>query len=166
MVAQRKLYEIDKNVFDLKLAQLLKKADDLRVPFRTIAKNFRQSRKGIFRNRTGPGLYPDFKSDIYKARKEKLYGSAYPILKASGRLEESLTEEINENISEIKKKSLRMGTSVPYAEFHDEGTAKMAQRKVVFFGPEAPRFSRQAPGEIRGFANNSYKVLKDYLVRT
>jgi phage gpG-like protein len=116
---------------------------DLRVPLSLIANDFRRSEQAIFKLK-GPGQYPDLK-DSTKAEKTRLGYGVYPILKRTGRLGNSLTNKAHEDaIHEIvNKDTLIVGTKVPYANPHQDGAPKinLPMRKVLFIGPEAPRFA-------------------------
>lgn len=135
---------------------------DLRIPFGDIAKDFYKSRKAIF-NLKGPGQYPPFKGpkikDLwaksrfprpnmrtrdgsktsYQDWKFRKFGFDYPLLKATGRLERSITGPGPDSILIIDKKVLAIGTRVPYGIYHqsDESRKKMPLRKFLFIGNEA-----------------------------
>ena len=58
------------------------------------------------------------------------------ILRRTDRLYDSLTEPGGpDNIFEVGPNSVRVGTTVPYADYHHEGTPKMPQRSLAV-GPE------------------------------
>lgn len=78
----------------------------------------------------GSGQYPKL-SARYKKRKSRINPSA-PILVYSGALRDSIIKNTSDTISEITKFSARIGTSLPYATFHDTGTSKMPMRKPLF----------------------------------
>lgn len=59
-----------------------------------------------------------------------------PILRASDRMFRSLVEQGGENILEETPNSLTFGTSVPYARFHQDGTDRMAARRIFDLGPQ------------------------------
>jgi len=54
-----------------------------------------------------------------------------PILVFTGRMRQSLIERTGDNIREIGTDSMKWGTSTPYAIFHQRGTSKMPQRKII-----------------------------------
>ncbi len=184
---------------DEKFAQKIKAAygviGDLRIPFNSIAKDFRKSRRAIFKL-TGPGGYPDFSGKKigesrlaplaearlvgrrmlpipesknnytpYQFRKERKYGFArgYPLLKATGRLEKSLTSLGGENILVVEKSAMLMGTSVPYAKYHqsDLPRTKIPLRKFLFIGPEAGNV-----GPDRGTLDRWLKIVDNYVTRS
>jgi len=150
---------------DEKLALAMERAarttDDLRVPLRSIAKDFRKSRQAIF-NLKGPGQYPDLKETTKKS-KERAVGFVYPILKLTGRLDASVTNSGDkENVTRIRKLSMDLGTKTPYAIYHQNGTSKMPLRKFLFVGPESSRF---ANSQISGFPERALNTLNSFVLR-
>lgn len=142
-----------------------KATDNLRIPLAQIAKDFRKSRTAIFALKS-PGGYPDL-SPKYKKRKQKSVGFVYPILKLTGRLESSVTQESHpENITRIEPLSMSLGTGVPYANYHQQegepGTGKMPLRKFLFIGPESTKF---ANSEISGFPERALNTLNSYVLK-
>lgn len=155
---------------DLKVARAIDRAIkagvDLTIPFAIIAKDFYKSRKAIFLL-SGPGGYPDL-NEKYKVRKQKAVGFTYPILKLTGRLEKSVTDEQSpDNVTRIDPESLDMGTTVEYADAHQqEGpkkSGKMPLRKFLFIGPESVKF---ADSEISGFPKRALNTLNSHILRT
>lgn len=67
-------------------------------------------------------------SPTYAAWKAVHYGT--PILELTGALRESLTGGGGSEV-EISPMRLRVGSAVPYGIFHQWGTDRMAQRKVI-----------------------------------
>lgn len=113
---------------------------DLRFPFKQISGDFYKSEKSIFQLK-GPGRYKDITPQT-KTQKLREVGFIYPILKRTRRLEKSVTSpRTKDSILKIGKKELIIGTKVPYAAFHQEGTKRMPRRPFFFIGPEAPRFA-------------------------
>lgn len=159
---------------------------DLRIPLTLIAQDFYKSEKAIFQLQ-GPGLYPEFKhSDAvyrttksgkrvfegtagggespYQFRKIKKWGFDYPLLKASGKLERSMTDPQDSNaINNIApdNQTLTIGTLVSYGIFHqsDEPRSKIPLRKFLFIGPEAPQF---AYGPTAGRLERWINILKGF----
>ena len=83
---------------------------------------------------------------LYAARKAKTYPSKL-ILEASGKMKESLIPEANKG--EMTPRTLRYGSNVPYAIYHQTGTKKMVARRI--FDPEAS----QARGTLKGLIRMS-----------
>jgi phage gpG-like protein len=173
-------------VNDERVASALRRAasvsKDLRIPFAQIAKDFQKSRKAIFALRSA-GQYPDLSTkpffawwekdeDLrrqydggYKEYKEAKFGFAYPILKATGRLEKSVTDPGDpENVTRIGPIEMELGTRVPYAVYHqsDEPRSRIPLRKFLFVGPESLKF---ANSEVSGFPERALNTLNSYVLR-
>ena len=123
-------------------------AENMDTPLREVADVVRERIVANF-DAQGPGWAP-LDEDTILTRAALGYGPG-PILVRSGRMRASLTGESNEAITEIDGSSLAIGSSVPYAEFHQTGTANMPARPQVL--PE--RVKRDA-----------VKVLQRHLVET
>lgn len=156
-------WEVDTKRFEKILQRLLKRSDDWRPLFHTLGKNFRRSRETIFAL-TGPGGYKDL-SPRYKKLKEEIFGDAYPILRASGKMENSITEEgDSDNISIVERRSFTFGSKDPILKYHnsDKPRKKMPLRKVIFWGPEAPK---TMPLESQNFYDRAKQAMLKYLMR-
>jgi len=149
-------YSIENDLeFKQKIDEALKKGANLKIPFKLIAADFYKSEKAIFQMGSR-GQYPDLSTKPfrafwrnkrgyaalykggYKEYKKVHYGFTYPILKAGGRLMESVTNPSHKDaILKIASTYMIIGTSVPYARYHQTGTKKMPMRKILFIGPEA-----------------------------
>lgn len=134
--------------------------DDLTVPFQLIAADFYRSEDAIFQL-GGPGQYPPFKGSsgkstigkngkrrkyvatdrsAYQVRKLKKYGFDYPLLKASGELEASVTSpDAPGSLLIIGPHVLAIGTTLPYAIYpqSDEPRTTQPLRKFLFVGAES-----------------------------
>jgi hypothetical protein len=125
-MTQTRIQNIDAFLASVREAQRVTK--DLREPFEKIRDDWMKGNRTIFQL-AGPGPWADlsgtrskrakngrFQSPNggYKAEKLKKWGFVYPILKASGRLERSITEKGNpEALFEVEGgTTLRLGTSV------------------------------------------------------
>jgi phage gpG-like protein len=134
---------------------------DLRPPLLQIAREFYRSNRFIFKLQ-GPGKYTDFvgekiantwrdpgRPDIrtrngnftpYQWAKVKkawpgVNSRGYPLLRASGRLERSITQDGSPDaIKILTKQSLIIGTSVEYGIHHQFGAPKanVPMRKFLF----------------------------------
>lgn len=115
------------------------RCQDLTPALILIAQYWFKSNSAIF-SLKGKGKYADL-SPRYKAWKNSLLGSPYPILMLHGRLMASITGQPNiESIQKIvNRKILVLGTSVPYATPLQEGapSRNLPPRPVVMFGNEA-----------------------------
>lgn len=153
---------------------------DLTIPFKLMAREWYRSNASIFKLK-GPGRYVDLSTkpfyawweknqnlrktylNGYKSYKQAKWGFAYPILKASGRLEQSITNpQSDEAINYITpdKSTLVLGTKTPYAIYHqsDRPRKKMPYRPMLFVGVE-----QIAPNDIRqNRVKNWLKILDSY----
>lgn len=154
----------DKTVRDF-LKRVGKVTNDLTPYLVTIAEELRQSRKAIFKLKSR-GAYPDFKGPkiaeswstgalarpdkrtrdgsktAYQYAKGKNYGFEYPLLRATGDLEKSVTTANGDHIALIRnKRSLEFGTAIDYGNYHQQdspnlGSNKMPLRKFLFIGSD------------------------------
>lgn len=70
-------------------------------------------------------------SPMYAAWKQRVYGNL-SILQLTRRMMRSLTEPNHPDMVLVKERdAFVIGTRVPYAIFHQKGTRKMPQRKVI-----------------------------------
>ena len=174
-------YEVDNDKrFQKQLNRALGVLDDLSPVFGEISRDFFKSNKAIFSNK--PGQYPDYidrttgttgADTPYAKRKLRLYGKVYPMLVASGKLRDSLTEPSAPNedtILQIGKRTMIIGTNVEnskgtkYPLFHQSDKKPrrvMPLRKFLFIGPEAGRYVSSEKGRSERYANIMEKwVLK------
>lgn len=108
---------------------------DLRVPLTNIARTlFRWTALEIFGLSKSGGKYQDL-SPRYKTAKMKKWKFLYPILRASGKLEKSITGEGDENtiFRFPDNTTLEWGTSVPYGIYHqsEKPRTKMPRRPFL-----------------------------------
>ena len=161
-------YSVDNDrKFRTKLSEVLEKSGTLRTPFNLIRNDFYKSEKAIFRLK-GPGEYPDFggfrpfKFVKYhgasmtvmqrsRLKKEEKYGFAYPLLKATGKLEASVTSPSAEgSLNDIKDTYMIIGSTIPYFKYHQsdlQPRKRVPLRKLLFIGAEG---NVQAVGDIPG----------------
>lgn len=160
--------------------------DDLRIPFGQIVKDFHRSEKAIFQLK-GPGQYPDFKGKkvketwktpgnpamrtrageltAYQNFKKRAAGFVYPLLKFSGKLEDSVTGEGSGSIVEIGKQTLAIGTSVRYGVYHqsDDTRSKIPLRKFLFVGPESVKYASNK--DLTGRLERWNNILNTFILR-
>lgn len=156
-------YEVDPTqLFDQALKRASKVTKDLRIPLKLIRFDFFKSNAAIW-GLKGPGQYEDIQN---KTQKEKAVGFVYPILKATGRLERSMSapgERGNpDTIKTLTKTALTIGSRVPYGIFHQFGTKFLPVRPFLFIGPEAKKFAR---GPTAGRPNRWLNILNDYVFK-
>ena len=121
--------------FRRQLERLKELTSDFRIPLNLIANDFYRSEKKIFSLKSA-GRYPELAQSTID-QKERLLGkgNAWPILFRTGRLAKSLlSKDAPEAEFYIGKQELILGTSVPYAIYHqsDAARSRIPQRKVVF----------------------------------
>ncbi len=149
-------------VFDKDLQAAVKdaqeKVSDLRVPFTLITQSWFKSNRAIF-SLTGPGKYVDL-TEKYKVVKERKWKFVYPILKASGRLSESITKPGHpDSVRYIfNKLTLVLGSKVPYGGAHQTGTNRLPARPWILMGGE-----QTAPDEINNRKFAWIKMISDYV---
>ena len=156
MVAEREAITIELDPtgkFDRAIKAALDKVSDLRPVWAAIIPQWFKSNRAPFTLK-GPGKYADL-SKKYKIQKKPRWGFVYPILKASGRLEKSLTVLGGESIIAQDKTSLLLGTATPYAVWLHFGTRKMPARPVIMIGAEQT-------GETNARLDGFTKILRDY----
>jgi len=133
--------------FAAALERLKKSTSDFRIPFGLIAKDFYKGNRKIFKLKTR-GKYPvlggknpksdsgfgtQSKQERAETQKERQVGFIYPLLLREGGLAASLLKPgDSEAIRKISATGLELGTSTPYAKYHQDGTKFMKARKVVF----------------------------------
>lgn len=157
-------YEVDN---DRKFRDAINRAKgaikDLRIPLTEISKDFFRGNKAIWLLK-GPGQYPDL-SDAYKKQKRDKYKFIYPILKANGALEKSMTNPTDPNsVNEIINKAmLTVGTRLQYGIYHqsDEPRSKIPLRKFLFIGPESSKF---APSALSGRGERWLNIINSFVL--
>lgn len=158
-------YEIKNDVlFKKALERAASVTADLTLPLTQIGQDFYKSEKAIFKLK-GPGQYPDLAPST-KNFKFRKFGFRYPILKATGRLEKSVTTRSSPDsiFQIIKKQTLIIGTSVPYGIFHqsDDPRTTLPLRKFLFIGPEAKKFAR---GPTAGRPGRWLNILNQHVLK-
>ena len=139
MASSRSPVDIDDLLFKKDMALALKKYKvDWKPIFRLLAKQFRRSKKAIFTEKKKFFAFKDL-GPRYKKQKLKKWGKIYPILVASGQMALSVIDKHDPDaITEITSESLTIGSKDPILQYHEFGTRKMPQRRVMYWGPEAP----------------------------
>jgi len=134
---------------------------DLTIPLMGIARHWFKTNRAIFTLK-GPGQYPDL-SRKYKKAKASSVGFVYPILKRTGRLEESITNPSHSDAiaQVINRDTVILGTKVPYGIYHQLGGQKIPYRPFVFLGPD----SKYAVGEMSRRVDKFIAILEDYIAQ-
>jgi len=103
---------------------------DLSPAFVTMKNDWFKNNRRVFSLKS-KGEYKDL-TKATKAYKLRRWGVIYPILKGFGRLEMSLTlENSGEDVVDIQKTSLVLGTTVPYAIYH-QATPESSHKRIPF----------------------------------
>lgn len=160
--------------------------DDLRIPFQQIVKDFHRSERAIFKLK-GPGQYPDFKGPkvketwktpgrpemrtrsgeltSYQNFKKRKVGFIYPLLKFTGRLEDSVTGENSDSIVVVGKQVLAIGTQVKHGIYHqsDDSRSKIPLRKFLFVGPESLKYASDK--DLTGRLERWNNILNTFILR-
>jgi phage gpG-like protein len=100
-------------------------AENMQIPLTEVAAIVRDKLTDNFDDE-GPGWAPLAPSTV--ASRLALGYPAGPILHRSGRMRRSLTGQGGDAITQIDGDSLALGSSVPYAGFHQTGTGTMPAR--------------------------------------
>lgn len=148
-------------VFDRDLQAVIQKAreqvNDLTVPFKLIGQSWFKTNRALS-SLKGPGKFVDLKPE-YKRVKAKKWGFVYPILGASGRLLSSITTPGPESINLIiNKRTLLLGSTVPYGIYHQLGTKTLPRRPWILVGAE-----QTAPPELNKRKEAWVKMIHDYV---
>jgi phage gpG-like protein len=125
----------------LHLRQVGERAADPRPAFDKIGRDLQQSEAAWFATR-GEGTWPPLaqQTEEFKAAQ----GLRSEPLVATGRLRESL---VRRSAAKTTGTELRYGTDVPYARFHEYGTANMPRRPPLV--PASPRIRRTMNDTVR-----------------
>lgn len=155
-------YKVESQEMQKALNDAAKKIGDLRPALIQIGREFYKANKAIFALKSA-GKYTDFVGPkiantwknpgrpekrirngnytAYQWSKEKATGLArgYPLLKFSGRLEASITKSGDQDaIQTITKKSIVIGTRVPYGIYHQSEEPRktnLPMRQFLFIDP-------------------------------
>ncbi len=160
-VATSYIVENDRS-FQRGLDRLQATTSDFRIPFGSIGKAWLQSNKQIFTLKSS-GKYADPKPSTVRS-KLRNPGFVFPLLIKSGRLSKSLLSKSDkENVLEIGRASLVMGTTTPHAIFHQEGTKFMPARKPIFIsgGPKEDAKDASAGGRLNRWLN----IINDHILQ-
>lgn len=151
-------------VFDQKLQSAIKdaltKVNDLTIPFKLITQSWFKSNRAIF-NLKGPGKYREL-DEKYRERKIKKWGFDYPVLKASGKLSESITvpSDTNAVVKILNKKTLLLGSKISYGSYHQFGTKFMPARPWILVGAE-----QVAPPELNNRREAWIAVIQNFVLQ-
>ena len=115
-------------ILSRKLSRFGEGVSDFRPAFIFIVEDLRTATVNLFKTE-GHGQWPPL-SPKYAAWKKANF-SGQPIMRASDMLYDSLIKKGRGGIEEIDKLTMRWGTNVPYARFHQKGAGHLPVRRVV-----------------------------------
>jgi phage gpG-like protein len=146
-------FRVNSEEFDNAVKDALKEVKSLKPVFLGIAREFYKTNRAIFTLQSA-GKYPDFKGKrgkdgytnyqrwkVSKIGKGKFNVGAngYPLLKLTGRLEESITVRGSADAFEnIQKTFMEIGTKVPYGVYHQQPDTRgrvIPYRPFLFLDP-------------------------------
>lgn len=150
MVAKVGIQVDPKGSFKAAINRASKRTSDLTIPLKLITQSWYKTNKALFAFTT-KGPFDDL-SENYQKQKQKKHGFIYPILKASGKLERSLTEPSDSDTiaSILNKKQLILGTKVtslkgvPYPSLLNFGNPKtnLPARPYMVIGTGKGKWSK------------------------
>jgi hypothetical protein len=152
-------FQVDPDkAFQKEIEATLREVEDLTVPYGLMIQSWFKSNRAIFALK-GPGKYPDL-TQAYKTRKQREVGFVYPILKRSGALAASITNPSDSfAIAKVlNKRTLILGSSIPYGGYLHGGTKHMKARPWVLLGAE-----QTAPEEINQRREAWIEILRSWV---
>lgn len=107
---------------------------DLRPIWDNVQKEFWQIEDEVFKSENARGASGKWQplTRPYAKQKAQRYG-VKTILRASDRLYESLTKKTGDTVLLKEPQEFGIGTSVPYAGYHQRGGKKLPKRPVIDF---------------------------------
>lgn len=130
---------LDSKQFDNKIKQAIAQVKNLLPEFSVIASMWYKDNQQIF-NLESAGQYEDYTAENgKKPTKYMLYKKEhgvdkafYPLLRFSGKLANSILDpQAMGAVKELSATSLVLGTTIPYALYHQLGTSKMPARPPI-----------------------------------
>lgn len=114
-----------------RLTMIGKRAEDLRPVFEWARRELETANRRNFNTRGAASGRPWMPLDDEYARWKLAHHGPRPVMEATGALRRSLTF-LRGTPNFIGRTRATFGTNIEYAKFHQTGTRKMAQRKIVF----------------------------------
>lgn len=121
--------------FNRSFNRVAETVSDLRPVWHFVELAFRQIEEDQFKSEgaIGKGGHWAALTPGYAISKAQAYPGA-KILERTGRLRKSLAGTTGDSVKIVEKLEFAIGTSVPYAGYHQSGTSKMAARPPIDFG--------------------------------
>lgn len=128
-------FEIANQVqFDRAFNRVGEHIKDLRPVWPAVERKFYQIESEQFKSEGAKGRSGKWAPLERKYAKQKAQRhGVQPILRATGRLEQSLTGNTSDSILIKENQEFGIGTNLFYADYHQTGTSKMPQREVISF---------------------------------
>lgn len=114
--------------------------EDLRPIWETVQRDFWKIEEAQFKSEGAKGAGGKWQalSRPYAKQKAQRHG-VKTILRATDRLYSSLTGQTGDTLLFKEKQEFGIGTSVPYAKFHQTGAGKLPKRAVIDFSDSQKR---------------------------
>jgi phage gpG-like protein len=121
-------------ILDRSFARIGEHLSDLTPVWDNVQREFWKIEDTQFKSENAKGASGTWKplTRPYAKRKAQRYG-VKTILRASDRLYGSLTGQTGDTVLIKDKMEFTIGTSLPYARYHQTGTGKMPKRPVIDF---------------------------------
>lgn len=129
-----------KTILNRSFSRLGERLSDLRPIWDKVQRTFWDIEASQFKSEGAKGASGKWKplSRPYAKRKAQRYGSQ-PILRATGRMEKSLTGKTSDTVLIKEAQSFGIGTSLDYAPFHQRGGKNLPKRPVIDFSEGSKR---------------------------
>lgn len=129
------------------ISRVMRSVSDLRPLWDLFRGEFTVYERAQFATQGGAGRSGRWRplSPAYAARKRRIYGEQ-PILVASGRLRQSLTE--GPEVFDARPRMLTIGSSVEYGAYHQAGAGRLPQRKPIDVSTVQEKVLGQAVGRL------------------
>lgn len=134
-MAFRFKFEVDGAVqFDRAFLRVQERIEDLRPVWDGVEREFHAIEREQFESEGSAGRSGKWAplSRKYAEQKEKKYPGAQ-ILERTGALKRSLTSETEHSTVTKEKQEFAIGTSLPYAKYHQRGGKHLPQREIISF---------------------------------
>ena len=157
-MAQVRVFDKDARLY---FKKMFRRAEDFRPIFRWARDELERSNRQNFATSGTASGRPWSPLDTEYSRWKLANAGPKPLLVFDGTLRRSLTS-LRGRPNEIDKKKAVFGTDIEYAKFHQFGTRKMPQRKIVFV---PPFFAEEMAARIANYVVNGELGSRGTLLR-
>ena len=113
-----------------------------------------------------PASFDGYTPYQYYKEKETRMARGYPLLKRKGALEAATTTSTSpDSILIIENTEMEIGTDLPYANFHQEGTKRMPMRKFLFIGPESRLSDGDGKQSLSGRLGRWTRIIESHVLK-